>query len=298
MSEPEPDAAVPIHEEEAVVLRQDALPAEQYTLRVRAARAAAGARPGTFAHIRCAPDLPMRRPLSIMRADPQEGWLEFLYKVVGAGTRRLAAAKEGDRVNLLAPIGRSFSEAPGRDHYLLLGGGVGIPPIVFLAEQWRRRPDLTLFTALGSEIPFPFQARPSQELAPAMPAGVIAAMPLLEDWGVTNRLASNAGFPGCYDGHVTDLGRAWLDGLQPGALGRAAIYACGPEPMLEAAAALAREYDVPCQIAVEEYMACGVGGCAGCNIPIRTAQGPAMKRVCVDGPVFPAAAVYPHPAAS
>jgi dihydroorotate dehydrogenase electron transfer subunit len=63
--------------------------------------------------------------------------------------------------------------------------------------------------------------------------------------------------------------------------------------MLRAVATLAREFGLPCQISLEEYMACGVGGCAGCTVPVRTAQGPAMLRVCVDGPVFDAGLVYP-----
>jgi dihydroorotate dehydrogenase electron transfer subunit len=71
------------------------------------------------------------------------------------------------------------------------------------------------------------------------------------------------------------------------------LYGCGPEPMLTAVAALAREYMLPCQLSLEEYMACAVGGCAGCVVPVHEPAGLAMRRVCVDGPVFDAAAVYP-----
>jgi len=71
------------------------------------------------------------------------------------------------------------------------------------------------------------------------------------------------------------------------------LVACGPEPMLRAAAKLAREFGLPCELALEEYMACAVGGCAGCTVLVQTPTGPAMKRVCVDGPVFPANQVYP-----
>jgi dihydroorotate dehydrogenase electron transfer subunit len=69
------------------------------------------------------------------------------------------------------------------------------------------------------------------------------------------------------------------------------IFACGPEPMLLAAAQLARDYSLPCQVSLEEFMACAVGGCAGCTVRVNTPSGPAMKRVCVDGPVFDAAMV-------
>ncbi len=71
------------------------------------------------------------------------------------------------------------------------------------------------------------------------------------------------------------------------------VFACGPTPMLKAVAKLAREFDLPCQVALEEYMACGIGGCAGCTVLLQTPDGPAMKRVCVDGPVFDARQVYP-----
>ena len=72
------------------------------------------------------------------------------------------------------------------------------------------------------------------------------------------------------------------------------IFSCGPTPMLKAVAALAREFDLPCQVSLEEYMACAVGGCAGCVVEVQTPQGPAMKRVCVDGPVFDARTVFSH----
>ena len=71
------------------------------------------------------------------------------------------------------------------------------------------------------------------------------------------------------------------------------IFACGPTPMLAAVARLAREFGLPCQVSLEEYMACAVGGCAGCAVQVETPEGPAMKRVCVDGPVFAAQAVFP-----
>jgi dihydroorotate dehydrogenase electron transfer subunit len=70
------------------------------------------------------------------------------------------------------------------------------------------------------------------------------------------------------------------------------VFACGPHAMLAAVAALARDYDLPCQVSLEEYMACGVGGCAGCVVEVQTSDGPGMKRVCVDGPVFHARQIF------
>lgn len=288
----EPDRSDPIFLEDAEVLSHEAHAARQYVLRLWAPQCARHARPGSFAHLRCDPLLPMRRPLSIMRASPPESWVEFLYKAVGAGTRLLSAKRPGERISLLGPIGIPFAAHPERPRPLLIGGGVGIPPIVFLADALR--PDRTFrpFAILGSEIPFPFRPRPSLHLVPGLPPGAIAAMPLFDDWGIPSRLASLQGYPGCYEGYVTDLARTWLAGLDAPARAEVEVFACGPRPMLEAVAALARAFELPCQVSLEEFMACAVGGCAGCAVRVQTPSGPAMKRVCVDGPVFDAYRVF------
>jgi dihydroorotate dehydrogenase electron transfer subunit len=92
---------------------------------------------------------------------------------------------------------------------------------------------------------------------------------------------------------VTDVARQWLDGLSAEELSQVEIMSCGPTPMLRAVAQVARDYDLPCQVSLEEFMACAVGGCAGCTVPVNTPDGVAMKRVCVDGPVFEARDVFP-----
>lgn len=281
-----------IHVEDARVLANDPFPGEQYVMRLEAPGIAAAAEPGSFGHLQCDPLLPMRRPLSLMRVDPRDGWVEVLYKVVGTGTGLLSRKLSGDRLSIMGPIGRPFEADSERPLALLIGGGVGIPPMVFLAERLRAHPvGFRPFVIMGSEVPFPFTTRPSQILVAGMPAGTIACMPLMEDWGIPSRLASLQGYPGCFEGYVTDLARAWLDALDDGRRQAVHVYACGPTPMLAATAALARDYGLPCQVCLEEYMACGVGGCAGCTVRVATPDGPAMKRVCVDGPVFDAYAV-------
>jgi dihydroorotate dehydrogenase electron transfer subunit len=146
---------------------------------------------------------------------------------------------------------------------------------------------------MGSEVPFPFKTRPSTILLTGIPDGVIGCMPLMEDWNIPSRLASRQGYPGCHDGYVTDLARIWLESLDGNSLREVEIFACGPTPMLKATAHLAQELGVPSQVSLEEFMACAVGGCAGCTVEVRTPNGPAMKRVCVDGPVFDGASVFP-----
>ena len=281
--------------EDAEILSQEALPGQQYLLRLRAPQCAARALPGSFIHLTCDPALPMRRPMSIMRASAAEGWVDCLYKVVGEGSRLLAHRPRGAVVSSLGPIGRPFVLHPQRPRPLLIGGGVGIPPMVFLADTLRhdQRARWKPLVLMGSEVPFPFRMRPSTLLVSGMPDGVIGCMPLMEDWDIPSRLASQQGYPGCYDGYVTDLARHWLKSLDKKAVAETEIFACGPTPMLKAAVHLAQELHVPSQVSLEEFMACAVGGCAGCAVEVRTPEGPAMKRVCVDGPVFDGASVSP-----
>ena len=263
-------------------------------LRLAAPETAAHATAGSFVHVAVDPSIPMRRPLSIMRVDRHAGWIELLFKIHGHGLQHLAARRLGENVNLMGPIGRGFTPHVEKPRALLLGGGVGIPPMVFLAETLRDRADegFRPFAVLGSELPFPFRARPSTIVVPGMPDGVIAAMPLLDSWSVPSRLTTKSGFPGCHDGYVTDLARLWLAQLDAKARGEVELFACGPTPMLKAVAALAREFSLPCQVSLEEYMACAVGGCAGCVVEVATPAGPSMERVCVDGPVFDAYTVF------
>ncbi len=277
-----------IVQETAEVLSNAAHPGEQHILQLRAPEIARRAQPGAFVHLRCAPSIAMRRPMSIMRANARAGTIDILFKAHGAGTAELAQRVPGETISVLGPIGLPFKLAGFRKRPLLIGGGVGIPPMVYLADHLRRIAGSVPFVVMGSEIPFPFKPRPSAILVPGMPPGVIGTMPLLEDWGIAARLASRQGYVGCFEGLVTELASAWIDAMGPAALAEIEIFACGPTPMLKAVQSLAARYGLPAQISLEEYMACAVGGCAGCTVLIHTPSGPAMKRVCVDGPVFEA----------
>jgi dihydroorotate dehydrogenase electron transfer subunit len=281
-----------IYVEDAEILINASYPGGQYVLRLRSPKCAAYAQPGQFVHLQCHPGLLMRRPFSIMRASKAQGWIDIFYKLLGEGSRLLSYHKQGDTLSLMGPIGVPFTLHSERPRTLLLGGGVGMPPIVFLAERLRLDRDFMPLVMLGSEIPFPFAAQPSRIIVPGIPDGVIAAMPLMEDWGIASRLASRQDFPGCFDGLITELSRLWLDRLSIAEREEVEVFACGPPAMLKEVAELARYYHLPCQVSLEEYMACAVGGCAGCAVKVRTEQGPTMKRVCVDGPVFDAEAVF------
>ena len=278
-------------DERAEVLANDAYPGHQHVLKIRAPEIARRARPGSFVHLRCAPSLAMRRPMSIMRADATKGTLDILFKAHGLGTAELAARKAGETLSVLGPIGVPFRLEGYRRRPLLIGGGVGLPPMVYLAEHLRRVGGTMPLVVLGSEVPFPFTLRPSTIMVPGLPPHVIATMPLLEDWGIACRLASQEGYPGCFEGFVTELAAGWIEALGSDARTETEIFACGPTPMLKAVQALAARFAVPAQVSLEEYMACAVGGCAGCTVRVNTPTGPAMKRVCVDGPVFEASTV-------
>ena len=279
--------------EDARILAQRTWPGEQFVLRVHAPLAARKAQPGMFAHIACDPSVPMRRPLSIMRAAPAEGWLEFLYKPKGHGLEMLGLRQPGEVLSVLAPIGHGFTVDPARPRLLALGGGVGIPPMIFLAEQVRADKRLHPLVLMGSEVPFPFELVQSRLEVAGVGKAATHAVALLEQWGVPSRLASNAGLAGAHRGYITDLARDALQAMTDADRAETQVFACGPTPMLKAVAKLARDFDLPCQVALEEYMACGIGGCAGCTVLLQTSDGPAMKRVCVDGPVFDARQVYP-----
>ena len=280
--------------EEARIISHESFDGGQYVMRLHAPRCAAAATPGSFIHLNCGADVPLRRPLSIMRAAGSEGWVEVLYKIVGHGLAELAQQKPGNFLSCLGPIGRGFSVHAERPRTLLIGGGVGIPPLVFLAESLvaAKRGGWKPLMLMGSELQFPFATGAATIGVPGIPAGATACMRSLEDLGVPNRLASLAGFPGCHAGYVTDLAATWLAGQKPALLGEIEIFSCGPELMLRAVAALARKHGLPCQVALEENMACAVGGCAGCTVLVQTPDGPAMKRICVDGPVFDSATVF------
>jgi len=278
--------------EQAKILLHDHYDGDQHIMQVHAPKIAEHARAGSFAHIQCDPMLPMRRPISIMRVNAKQGMVEFLYKAFGYGTGLLAKRQVGDTLDLFGPIGKTFTYHDSHPRPLLIGGGVGMPPMIYIADELRSNKHFQPFMILGSEVPFPFTLTPSEFVVPGIPDGVIASMPLMEDWNIPCRLASTQSYQGCHDGYVTDLARHWLDALDDEQRKQVEIFSCGPHIMLEAVAKLAKDYDLPCQVSLEEFMACAVGGCAGCVVEVQTDDGPAMQRVCVDGPVFDAHKVF------
>jgi dihydroorotate dehydrogenase electron transfer subunit len=277
--------------EDAEVLEHTAFDGNQFVLRAHAPVTAQRARPGQFAHIQCGVEFSLRRPLSIMRTDPS-GWIELLYKPVGAGLTALTHLQARQKLSVLGPIGNGFDWRSEPQRILALGGGVGIPPMIF-AAQVLRGGAIPLNVFIGSEVPFPFELAATSLETPGIDGNGKSTIALLSGWGIPAILASRSGLAGSHDGFVTQLAARTLAALGQQERMRTLVLACGPQAMLAATARLAREFDVRCQLALEEYMACGVGGCAGCTVAVRTASGTQMQRVCVDGPVFDAEAIYP-----
>ena len=124
-----------IYMEEAIVVSQKSFAGDQHILRVYAPKCASDATPGSFVHLTCDKTISMRRPLSIMRTNKEKGWIDFLYKPVGAGLTSLKYRIKGDTLSMLGPIGNGFKPDLNRPLILAIGGGVGIPPMIFLAES-------------------------------------------------------------------------------------------------------------------------------------------------------------------
>lgn len=250
------------------VVEQRAVADEHFELVLEGHPAFERTAPGQFVNVRvAAPDSHdplLRRPFSLYRALP-DGTYSILFRVVGRGTRALSRLVPGDRVDVLAPLGRGFSLLPESTRPVLVGGGVGVPPL-FLWAQKVLAPRGGVRAILG------FNS-----------ANLVIGDRDLRELGVEVEVTTLDGSRG-RKGLVTD---ALLPLLEAGRVD--GIYACGPKPMLAAVAEMARRFRVPAQIALEEWMGCGVGACLSCVVPVRTGEGPPVyRRVCAEGPVFSA----------
>ena len=193
------------------------------------------------------------RAFSVMRH--RDGEAHYVLEDVGPGTRRLCELGAGDQMWALGPLGRGFVGPEEGRRALLVGGGIGIAPLVILADELVRAGTHASAVMLG------FRDRARARAAELIDGAL---------------LASDDGSVG-HHGPCTDLLAAELE------RGRdAVVYACGPAPMLEAVRAMCAAGRVPCQLALEAGMACGFGACFGCVVPRR---GGGYLRVCVDGPV-------------
>ncbi|MFH1569008.1 MAG: dihydroorotate dehydrogenase electron transfer subunit [Gemmatimonadota bacterium] len=245
-----------------------------YLTRLSAPTVAASAVPGQFVSLKVADSgTPLLRvPLSLLAADPIAGTIEVLYERVGPKTACLSQLSAGARVPCLGPLGRGFpAPASGRTP-LLVGGGVGLPPLLFLGRQWRAAGRQEAVVLAGA-----------RHAGKHLPAAMLAAA------GNQVRQATDDGSLG-RRGLVTDLLAEALEEVSG-----AVVYTCGPHPMMAAVARLCDERQVPCFASLEAYMACGYGVCVGCVVELAEGHrdGPygRFSRVCIDGPVYSASQI-------
>lgn len=215
--------------------------------------------PGQFLHIKCGHSHLLRRPISICNWSAQRDLIRVVFEVRGEGTAWLARRKVGDSLDVLGPLGNGFSVRP-EGNYLLVGGGIGVPPLLGCAVQGSRNCTVVLGFRSARH------AMLLEEFGQACPGGV--------------RLATDDGSLG-YHGFADGLVRQELEKGNT----FTSVLACGPKPMLKSVAAVCAQAGVPCQVSMEERMGCGVGACLVCACQM--ADG-AMKHVCKNGPVFPA----------
>ena len=244
------------------VERQDNLTQGVYSLWCRCEETLRRPRPGQFVHAACGERLLLRRPISICDVDGNR--LRLVFDTVGEGTRWLSRRQPGDTLDLLAPLGHGYSFS-SPEKILLVGGGLGVPPMVYCARQAGGSADAVVGFRDSSRVILTEEMR-----------AFCGSVTLMTDDG-------SAGEKGFVDAAVRRL-------LTEGHYQK--VLACGPKVMLRAVAGAAAEAGVPCQVSMEERMACGIGACRVCACKVKEEEDVhTYKRACVDGPVFNAAEV-------
>jgi dihydroorotate dehydrogenase electron transfer subunit len=229
----------------------------------------------------------LRRPFSLAgdRRDSGGVELDIIYRVVGAGTGWLAGVVAGRELSLIGPLGNALPVQPSKPLAVLIGGGVGIPPMIYFAEALGRAGKTAIaFNGVKSRNLLPLSL--TQDAPPY-------AQPSLccEEFNASDAAAVVATDDGTvgYHGLVTDAFSRWLDesGTEADEL---AAYSCGPEPMMQAVGEICIARGIECHLSLERHMACGMGTCQSCIVKIRddSPQGWSYKLCCTDGPVFDA----------
>jgi len=249
-----------------------------FRMRLTAPGAAAGSVPGQFlmVKVRDAIDPLLRRPFGIFDAGTFESeyaevgrqtFLEILYKVVGKGTMVLANLPHGAHLDILGPLGKGFASGEPAGEKILVGGGVGLAPLYYLARELVKTSRVHLFAG----------GRTRED---------ILCITEFERLGVETYVSTDDGTLGA-QGMVTEVMERYVSDNRSGK----SIFACGPFPMLKVVSHIAERHRIPCQVSLEAYMACGVGACLGCVLKGRNhaEETPDYRCVCKDGPVFDSA---------
>lgn len=240
------------------IVKKQELASSVFDYTVACPEIAQQAQAGQFVHIR-AEGFTLRRPISICEISPDEGWIRLVFEVRGAGTEKLAQLEAGDRMDILGPLGNGFALLAPQKKIIVVGGGIGVPPLLQTAAHY----GANATAILG------FRSR--------------EAVILTDDFagrGCDTRLATDDGSAG-FHGFVTGLLEQRL--AQESA---DLICACGPMAMLKGVVTLAQEHGIPTQVSLEEHMGCGVGACLVCACKTVRDGREIFTHVCKDGPVF------------
>lgn len=227
----------------------------------------------------------LRRPFSFceVTSDRERTFAELLYCVVGAATLRMITLSAGDAISIIGPLGHGFHVPDEKKKVLLVGGGMGTPPLQHLAQVLTSRSDVEIIAFAGAKTAkaLPYDGRLdeiSQQLG--------FSLPEFARYGVESLVATDDGSAG-HHGLVTDCLLQWLEQSDLVAA-ETIICACGPEIMLAKLAEIARDKNIDCQVSMERRMACGINLCQGCAIECRVpgSNETFYKMCCQDGPVF------------
>lgn len=220
---------------------------------------AGAAAPGQFVNVLCDP-FTLRRPISLCRFDAEKGAVCLVFEVRGKGTAWLADRETGETIDLVGPLGHGFPLLEPAARAVLVGGGIGTPPLLPLALHYGENATaITGFRGASAAIL-------QEELAAA---------------GSRTVLCTDDGSSG-FHGFTTQALERHLE-THPCDV----LYTCGPRGMMRGVARLAEERGIPCYVSMEERMACGVGACLGCACKTKDEAGnPLIARVCLNGPVF------------
>ena len=230
--------------EDAEVLSQQSVAGVWSILRLKAAQLATVVQPGMRVQLHDS----SAAAAPIMRAKARTGAIDLLFRTDESIGENVAPYKAGDRVSISALLGDRFQSAISKTRPVLIGERLGIASIIFLAEVIREREaESKPLVFMGTRDTFPFRTRPSTILLPDIPEGVIACMPLLEEWGIPSRLANTEDAPGCFDGSVIELAAIWLRSLDRSAIEQVEVFASGDGELVRATTELAEQFAIPCQ---------------------------------------------------
>ena len=257
-------------EVKAKILLHRRIGQDYFRLQLACPEIARSARPGQFLMLRIneLQDPFLRRPFGFSRIYPprekkrrptDEGAVEICYQTVGRGTQLMTQLSEGGRLDLLGPLGNGFWNAADCRRAILVGGGIGVPPLLAWAQELRRPGEKR------KKGPRPAEPGEVVFLIGAKNKDKIIGVSECRRWGIEAQVATEDGSLGT-KGTATDLLEREL---VTGRHGSTVIYACGPYPMLSKVAQVAEQFDLPCQVLLESRMACGVGACLGCTVKVR-----------------------------